>query len=427
MDRMQFREAKAANLVLRGNAYSLKERAATGVSSLYPIPSRSNCTQERDAIRPARSRFIVMDRGKREVYPRRRSGASAASASTAWSASRRSATAGMRSRSPPRPRNSARGFSERRARLGVVKIPQWLEDEQRERRKRTSRSSPPASTTRIDQAPRGRHGIRGDQRQAGEAQHNELRGFQIPDICRFFGVPPHLAFDLTNGSYNNVETLASEFVTFGLLPHLVRFELAAQKQLLKPAIAGKFFVRFNFEGLLRANSLERAQFYAAMLQNGVLSRNEVREKENLNRIDAPAWTIARSRRTSRSFNSSRRWSRPAPRPAATTIRNRGRQMKKRAISPARMEGRARRAFTGYASYSATSTTAFDVVERARSRNSRARKTARSLVLHAHRREYIGKASVKQDERPARRRRARPRRSARAARLYAYEGRDDRRR
>lgn len=288
MDRMQFREAVAANLVLRGAGYSLKETRANGtVLSLYPMPTR-DVTPERDRETGA-MRYVYMDRGKRDVYP----------AEKVWSV-RGFSFNGLVGLPPmgygrhaialaaAAEEFGSRFFANGARVSGTVKIPQWLEDEERTKAK--------ANLERIYTGLENSHrlmllegGMSYEQMSAtpNEAQHNELRGFQIPDICRFFGVPPHLAFDLTNGSYNNVETLASEFVTFGLLPHLVRFELAAQKQLLVPADRRRFFVRFNFEGLLRANSLERAQFYAGMLQNGVLSRNEVREKENLDRSDEP--------------------------------------------------------------------------------------------------------------------------------------------
>ncbi len=40
-------------------------------------------------------------------------------------------------------------------------------------------------------------------------------------------------------------------------------------------------IEHNVEGLLRADSAARANFYAQMAQNGLMSRNEIRRKENL--------------------------------------------------------------------------------------------------------------------------------------------------
>lgn len=288
MDRMQFRSAMAANLVLRGNSAALKETRSDGsVVSLYPMPWRHVRT-ERDRETGA-MRYRFTDRGRDEVYPSEK----------VWHVRTMSFDGRIGLPAMGYGRHAialaaaaeefgARFFANGARVSGTVEIPQWLEPDQREKAKKNLEEI----YTGLDNAHRLmllEGGMKYEQMSANpqEAQHHELRGFQIPDICRFFGVPPHLAFDLSHGSYNNVETLASEFVTFGLLPNLILFELAAQKQLLPPDQRRRFFIRFNFEGLLRANSLERAQFYAAMLQNGVLSRNEVREKENLDRVDAP--------------------------------------------------------------------------------------------------------------------------------------------
>jgi HK97 family phage portal protein len=286
MDRMQFREAIEANLALRGNAYCFKETRANGnVTSLYPVPS-SECTPTRDRD-SGEIKYVVMDRGKREVLPRekiwhiRLFGFNGLVGLAPLGAGRHAIALAAAAEE-----YGARFFANGARVSGTVKIPEWLDDEQRGKAKKNLKD--------LHGGLENAHNLMllegGMEYQAisaapQEAQMTELRRYQVPDICRFFGVPPHLAFDLEHGSYNNVETLAGEWVTFGLLPDLVRIETAAQKQLLVPADRRRIFVRFNFEGLLRANSLERAQFYAAMLQNGVFSRNEVREKENLNRID----------------------------------------------------------------------------------------------------------------------------------------------
>lgn len=288
MDRMQFRESVMANLALRGNSYALKETRNDGsVSSLYPMPARQT-TPERNR-QTGEMQYIFEDRGRREIYPREK----------VWHV-RLFSFDGLVGLSPlgygrqaialtaAAEEFGARFFGQGGRASAIVRIPQWLDEDERAKAKKNINEL----YSGLDNAHRVRlleGGMEYEEISAkpGEAQHNELRGFQIPDICRFYGVPPHLAFDLTHGSYNNVETLATEFVTFGLLPHLIRIETAAQRQLLPPGQRRKYFVRFNFEGLLRANSQERSQFYATMLQNGVLSRNEVREKENLDRTTEP--------------------------------------------------------------------------------------------------------------------------------------------
>jgi hypothetical protein len=72
---------------------------------------------------------------------------------------------------------------------------------------------------------------------------------------------------------------------FTLMPYLTRFEASVSKWLIPAEDRRRFFLRFNFEGLLRADSKGRAEMYASALQNGWINRNEVRGKENFKRVD----------------------------------------------------------------------------------------------------------------------------------------------
>ncbi|WP_153887438.1 phage portal protein, partial [Acinetobacter baumannii] len=71
------------------------------------------------------------------------------------------------------------------------------------------------------------------------------------------------------------------FLTFTLRPWLVLIEQSMNKSLLTPAERLKYYVEFSIEGLLRADSNTRAEFYSKMVNNGIYTRDEVREKENL--------------------------------------------------------------------------------------------------------------------------------------------------
>jgi hypothetical protein len=53
------------------------------------------------------------------------------------------------------------------------------------------------------------------------------------------------------------------------------------------------FVKFNLNGLLRADSTSRAQFYSTGIQAGYFSINDVRRWEDLRIIDDPAAELPR--------------------------------------------------------------------------------------------------------------------------------------
>lgn len=114
------------------------------------------------------------------------------------------------------------------------------------------------------------------------AQYLETRQYQVVEVCRAFRVPPHMIQDLTRSTYSNIEVQGTEFVQHCLLPHLKRWEAAISRDLIVED--DTYFAEHSVTGLLRGDSVARAQWYTSMLQCGVLSVNEIRELENLNPI-----------------------------------------------------------------------------------------------------------------------------------------------
>lgn len=122
---------------------------------------------------------------------------------------------------------------------------------------------------------------------AVDAQMIQSRQFSVEDGCRWFGVPPHMVGHTSNSTSwgTGLENQTLGFLIFTLRERLKRIEQAIMKQLLTPAERLTITVEFNFEGLLRADSAARAAFYSLMVQNGIMTRNEVRRLENLAPID----------------------------------------------------------------------------------------------------------------------------------------------
>ncbi|MFS0736943.1 phage portal protein [Sphingomonas sp. 1P06PA] len=117
-----------------------------------------------------------------------------------------------------------------------------------------------------------------------DAQMLESRRFSVEEICRVFGVPPHMVGHTENSTSwgTGLEQQTLGFVKFSLRRRLKRIEQAVEKQLLTPAdrIAG-ITIEFNLEGLLRGDSAGRASFYQSGLNNGWMTINEVRRLENM--------------------------------------------------------------------------------------------------------------------------------------------------
>lgn len=118
-----------------------------------------------------------------------------------------------------------------------------------------------------------------------QAQFLETRKFQLNEIARIFRIPPHMIGDLEKSSFSNIEQQSLEFVKYTLDPWVIRWEQAITKTLLNPREKQQLFVKFNVEGLLRGDYQSRMEGYAVARQNGWMSANDIRELENLDRID----------------------------------------------------------------------------------------------------------------------------------------------
>ena len=117
-----------------------------------------------------------------------------------------------------------------------------------------------------------------------EAQFLETRKFQIEEIARMYRVPLHMISDLDHATFSNVEHLSLDFVKYSLDPWIVRWEQSLQKALLSDSEKGRYFIKFNVDGLLRGDYASRMQGYSIGIQNGFLCPNDVRELEDMNLI-----------------------------------------------------------------------------------------------------------------------------------------------
>ena len=118
-----------------------------------------------------------------------------------------------------------------------------------------------------------------------QAQFLETRKFQLNEIARFFRIPPHMIGDLEKSSFSNIEQQSLEFVKYTLDPWVIRWEQAITKTLLSAREKQQLLVKFNVEGLMRGDYQSRMEGYAVARQNGWMSANDIRELENLDRID----------------------------------------------------------------------------------------------------------------------------------------------
>lgn len=114
------------------------------------------------------------------------------------------------------------------------------------------------------------------------AQFLQTRKFQVIEIARFFNIPPHMIMDFEGATFSNIEQKSLEYVTYSLMPWLVKWEQAVFKDLLTDTERKKYFAKFNADALLRGDFKTRMDGYHIMIQDGVYNADEVREKEDMN-------------------------------------------------------------------------------------------------------------------------------------------------
>jgi HK97 family phage portal protein len=118
-----------------------------------------------------------------------------------------------------------------------------------------------------------------------EAQLLSTRQFSVEEVARWFRIPPHMLGHMTpSSSYGTgLEQQMLGFLTLCLRPWLKRIEQSLKRKLLAPGERGALEIEFNASALMRADSAGRAAYYVSMVQNGLMTRDEVRDLENLTR------------------------------------------------------------------------------------------------------------------------------------------------
>jgi HK97 family phage portal protein len=103
----------------------------------------------------------------------------------------------------------------------------------------------------------------------------ESREQTINDIARIFRVPNYMIGARGDSqTYQNNESAGMHFVTYTLLPWLVRIEKALSGLMVAPRE-----IKFDTSAFLRANTTERIRAYQSAIMSGILTPNEARERE----------------------------------------------------------------------------------------------------------------------------------------------------
>jgi HK97 family phage portal protein len=125
---------------------------------------------------------------------------------------------------------------------------------------------------------------------AADAQLIEGQKFNVLDICRAFGVPPHMVGE-TSGSTSwgsGLESMGRGFIQYTLQPWLIKDEQELNRKLY-PRDSGKF-IEFDRDALIEGDIAAQGEYYRKAIGgngsgDGWMTVNEVRRRKRLVKIE----------------------------------------------------------------------------------------------------------------------------------------------
>ena len=115
-----------------------------------------------------------------------------------------------------------------------------------------------------------------------DAETMAARKFQVSELARFFGVPPHLVGDVEKSTSwgSGIEQQNLGFLQYTLDAYLEIWETCILRWLVKPSDLGKVHAEHNRDGLLSGDSTARANYMKTLVDTGLLTINEGRRVNN---------------------------------------------------------------------------------------------------------------------------------------------------
>jgi HK97 family phage portal protein len=110
----------------------------------------------------------------------------------------------------------------------------------------------------------------------------ESRQFGVEEMCRWLDLPPVMIYHSNVTTWGSgIESIIDGFHKFTLNPLLKNVEQAVRKRVMTSRQRVTLVAEFEPDALLRGNAMQRAELYAKNVQNGVATRAECRQLENL--------------------------------------------------------------------------------------------------------------------------------------------------
>jgi len=126
-----------------------------------------------------------------------------------------------------------------------------------------------------------------------KSQALEARRMAVEDVARIWRIPSHMLNLPGTNTYSSVEQNLISFTTHTLRPYVTLLEESFTPLMARYPGGADAFLRFNMNGLLRADIQSRFSAYSTGIQSGFLTINDIRGWEDLEAQEGEAATQVR--------------------------------------------------------------------------------------------------------------------------------------
>ena len=117
-----------------------------------------------------------------------------------------------------------------------------------------------------------------------DSQFIESMQFDIEEMARWYGVPPHLIGHLLRATFNNIEELGISFVKYHLIQWLKLWETEVWRKLLTRPEQETHYAKFVVDALERGNLATRTEAGVKNFFNGHWTLNQWAEIDDMNPV-----------------------------------------------------------------------------------------------------------------------------------------------
>ena len=120
---------------------------------------------------------------------------------------------------------------------------------------------------------------------AEKTQLIQSRGFQLSELCRIVGLAPHLIYDLSRSTNNNIEYQGIESTIYSWKPWSNKLCQEANRKLLYESEMGIYEATIDLKPLSKGSAKEQAERNQILFNTCSITPNEIRAEDGRNPID----------------------------------------------------------------------------------------------------------------------------------------------